>query len=430
MSDLKVFDYNDAVFTDHVESGRLGPKTRGLYEHLMSRVLGQERASRHLARSFSVHYAGLKDPTKPIGVFLFAGPTGVGKTFLAEEIARYLIADVPDAPLTLVDCGGFTESHRVSQLIGSPPGYIGSDMSPGLAQRNIDEPHFRVKAKDLFLNGLTVAQRKKNMAELMEEFYQNNGPYFSVILFDEIEKAHSNLHDALLNMMDKGKLNLPHNQTTSFAHSVIILTCNVGGEEQQRVLSGKGRQIGFDPRVRSEEEELEDIDKRIYEQTLASIERKFRPEFVARIRSNIVVFRTLTREQSKKVLENMLQDVQKRILQNEASIPILIVYSAEFKEFLLNEGVDRVNGLRKLGKTVERHVIAHLANAIESGALQPGDEVLFKLQDKQPVLYRKPRSVVALLTSGKEKEDDECDNEIEKALPRRRKSRPGPLTKK
>lgn len=400
----KTLRYGEAEFSDRVDSGGFGPRTQQLYDHLTSRVIGQDRAAKKLAQGYSIYHAGLKEPTLPIGAHLFAGPTGWGKTYMAEELARFLIQDEPRAPLIRIPCGKYSERHRVSELIGSPPGYVDSDKLPGLAQVKIDEPHFWVKAR----KALEEMRGKKGSEKmdpdmLMMDMYERHRPYTSVILFDEVEKAHPDLWNALLHIIGDGELSFPHGDVTSFANSVIILTCNVGGREQQEKLSGKSKRIGFGGGAQGfapedlTSEEQDKMDQEIYEETLKLVEQRFPPELVGRLREDIVVFRTLKRDQCMPVLENMLGKVQDSLIgPTSNSIPILVMYSQQFKDFLLDKGVKRLYGMRPLKRTIHRFVRLPLANAIESGALRQGDEVMFKIVDGRPALFKKPRAALAL----------------------------------
>ncbi len=383
------FGSDSSDFTDRVDSDAFGTKTKAVYEWLTARVIGQDRAARYVARGLSIHYAGLKDPVKPIGAYFFAGPTGWGKTFMAEELARHLIADLSKAPLTRIPCGKYSEKHRISELIGSPPGYIGSDKRPVLDQWGIDWPHFSHKAAPVLHEELRKpAKERRDVFELYDEL----GPYTSVILFDEVEKASKKLHDTLLHIIDDGNLSLPHDNSTSFANSVIILTSNTGAQEQQQLLSGKRRGIGFSNASEESTADTEALDQEIYRRTIAEIERRFKPELVGRLKENIVVFRTLNRAQCAAVLETMLPAVQKRLIKQDA-VPILLSYEPAFKEFLLDKGVNRKYGLRPLKATLHQYVLLPLANAIENGGLIAGDEVMFKIVGKDPALCRKPRPI-------------------------------------
>lgn len=393
MAENNVLRYGEEEFTDRVDSDDFGPRTKLLYEHLAGRVIGQERGARRAAQGFSVYHAGLKDPTAPVATLLFAGPTGWGKTHMAEEIARFLVGDDARAPVTRIQCGKYSERHRVAELIGSPPGYVDSDKVPGLAQIRIDEPHFWAKVRPQ-LEKAFKGKEKRDPDEIMAELYEANKPYYSVILFDEVEKAHGDLHNALLHIIDDGELSFPHGGMTYFHNSVIILTCNVGGAEQQELLAGKGA-MGFGRGQPTREEmsgdEAEALDRKIYEQTISLIEKRFPPELVGRLRDDIVVFRTLNRAQQKQILEIMLGKVQDQLSgRNANSIPLSLQFTDGFKEHLLDEGINRKYGVRPLKRKVRKLVKLPIANAIECGRLKGGDEVLFKMVNGKPAIYRKP----------------------------------------
>lgn len=393
--DQSPFRYGEEEFTDRVDSSGFGPRTRKLFEHLSSRVIGQDRAARRLAESLAIYYSGLKDPTKPIAGFVFAGPTGQGKTFMAEELARFLIADEPRAPLIRIPCAKYSERHRVSELIGSPPGYVDSDKVPGLSQLKIDEPHYLAKVRHLFEQGVPEHLKKKDINEVTADLYESNKPYLSVILFDEVEKAHQDLRNALLHIIDDGELPLPHGETTYFHNSVIILTCNIGGREQQQMLSGKGR-LGFGSDKAGDPDA---DDQRIYESTKELISREFPPELVGRL--DIIVYRALKREQAMLVLDNLLKLEQDKLIGKRSnSVPLLLLFAPAFKGFVLDEGFSRTQGMRALKKAVRKYVTLPLAKAIESGGLTKGDEVMFKMAGGEPALFRKPRA--RLLPAAKE----------------------------
>lgn len=396
MSDSK-FRYGEDEFTVRVDSEGFGPRTKKLFEHLTSRVIGQDRPARRIAQGFSIYYSGQKEPNEPIGVYVLAGPTGWGKTLMAEELSRYLIVDQPKAPLTRVPCGKYTERHRVSELIGSPNGYVDSDKLPKLAQMKIDEHHFWVKVRPL-LDEL----RKKGLSPdfdpdvLMSQLYERHRPYLSVVLFDEFEKAHDDLRSAMLHIIGDGHLELTHG-STDFTNSVIILTCNVGGKEQHELLAGKQKGIGFGAGGAALMG-ADERDEMIYRQTIKLIEEKFPPEFVGRIKENIIVYRTLNRDQCRPVLELMLRNVQDRLIgPGSNSIPLLLLFTEAFKEYLLDEGVDQLYGLRPLKAAIKKHVVLRLANAIEGQNVREGDEVMFKMVGKSPQLFIKPRPLPLLL---------------------------------
>lgn len=389
-----VLRYDRRVYSVRVDSDGFGPKTKALADHLKSRVIGQGRAADRLARGFSVHNAGLQESNKPIIAALFAGPTGVGKTLMAQELARHLIVDRPEeaAPLFRIQCAQYRERHQVAQLLGSPPGYIGSDDIPGLAQQKLDQPDFFVKYREFVEGRFRDNPEPEDMNAFLAQCYERLGPFQSVILFDEIEKAHSALHDILLHIIDDGEVKLSNGEITSFRNSAIILTCNVGGKRSQEILSGHGRGIGFGGTT-SEAVSGDEMDQQIYIETIKLIEKTFKPELVGRLRNEIVVFRSLERQHCKQVLDIMLSEVL-RLMDGgmtSRSIPLQVRFTDAFKEHLLDEGIDVVYGLRPLKKTVYKQVKLVLANAIESGQLHAGDEVLFVYEDRKPYMVRKER---------------------------------------
>ncbi|KPJ86064.1 hypothetical protein AMJ57_00730 [Parcubacteria bacterium SG8_24] len=379
------------AFTERVEIERFGPKTQAIFDHLTSRVIGQERAAEHVARRFSIYYSGLGDGRRPIGSFIFSGPTGVGKTLMAEELARCLVADQPHAPLIRIQCGKYKESHRVSELIGSPPGYVQSDKPGMLSQMKIDEPHFWVKARP-FLEKRFRDRDPKKLEDVLANFYQEYRPYLSVILFDEVEKAHNDLWNLLLHIIDDGELTMANGEITDFRNSVVILTCNVGGRRQQELLAGKSHQMGFGTPESDISQNADLLDQRIYGDTVKLIEERFAPELVGRLRSEIIIFRTLDYSSRLKVLELMLSLEQEKVSGRRGTTapPMLLHFSEEFKAFLLQEGSNRLYGLRPLRDVVHKRVTLPLSTSIECGALEHGDEVLFTMEGSEPAIYRKP----------------------------------------
>jgi len=396
MGNDSLFERSESAFTERVDTSSYGPLARRILDRLKGkRVIGQDRAAERLARSFAIYDAGLKMPTKPINAVIFAGPTGVGKTLMAEELARGLIADEPQAPLTLIDCTKLTQEHQITELIGAPPSYVGYGQSSKLDQMKIEEHHLMAKWREFVRNKLE-GREPKDLDKFLAEFYVRNRPYLSVILFDEIEKAHPKIHTVLLNIIDKARLDMSNGDTTFFGHSVVIMTCNIGGRRALDLLSGRDRRAGFRKPVRSEKDLEREVDQAIYEDTLAQIIKFFPGEFVGRIRDQIVVFRALDEDDSKKVLEILLGQVQEQL--NRAKIPVLLQYSQPFKDFLVKEGFSREYGLREMEQAVKRHVFLPLSNALASGTSTPGDILMFRLDEAgKPALFREPRTDAMLV---------------------------------
>lgn len=411
-----------STFSEPVRrSDGYGPKTDRLYQFLTSRVIGQERAARRIANGFALHNAGIRDKRRPIHTAILSGPTGVGKTMIAGELGKYLISDQLRPPITTIDCQMFSQEHQLSQLIGSPPGYVGYKEPPLLSQVKIDAPHFWVKYTRFIQDNpnLQVPDDARKYNAFMTQMYQQLGPYFSVILFDEVEKAHPRVHKALLGIIDKGEAVMADGKRTDFTNSVIVLTCNIGGRHASDLLAGRIRQIGLRPHE-DEAQTPEVVDRAIYQDVLEMIKKFFSPEFIGRLRDQIVVFRPLTRESCRTVLDNMLIEVSDRVNAPPDEVegtlvppPIELAFTDSFKEMVLDEGVSREWGLRKLEQTVKQRVVLELANALECSEVRPGDEVLFAFENGQVELYRKPRGRKQL--SAVASSDDNPDD-LEKLL--------------
>ncbi|MGQ9511547.1 MAG: ATP-dependent chaperone ClpB [Thermaceae bacterium] len=284
-----------------------------LEEELHKRVVGQDEAIRAVADAIRRARAGLKDPNRPIGSFLFLGPTGVGKTELAKTLAATLF-DTEEA-MVRIDMTEYMEKHAVSRLIGAPPGYVGYEEG----------------------GQLTEAVRRR--------------PY-TVILFDEIEKAHPDVFNILLQILDDGRLTDSHGRTVDFRNTVIILTSNLGSP-----LILEGIQRG---------EPYERIRERVFE----VLQRHFRPEFLNRL-DEIVVFRPLERGQIRQIVEIQLQALRARLAEKRISLEL----TEAAKDFLAERGYDPVFGARPLRRVIQRELETPLAQKILAGEVKEGDQV-------------------------------------------------------
>jgi ATP-dependent Clp protease ATP-binding subunit ClpA len=263
--------------------------------------------------------AGLNDPKRPIGSFIFLGPTGVGKTELCRALAEFLFDD--EEAMVRLDMSEYMEKHTVSRLIGAPPGYIGYEEG----------------------GQLTEAVRRR--------------PY-KVILFDEVEKAHPDVFNILLQVLEDGRLTDGHGRAVDFKNTVVIMTSNLGTEEFQR------QALGFSRQTKSEEQRLKSaID--------SALKQTFRPEFLNRI-DEIVIFQPLTEEQIREIVDLIMKDVKKRLSDRKITVEL----TEEAKAQLAKEGFDPVFGARPLRRTIQRQVENPLSKRILQGEFKEGDRIL------------------------------------------------------
>lgn len=375
-----------------------------LRDKISREVIGQDRAVRRLLRAVASYFCGLKDPRRPIGGFIFAGPTGVGKTWAIKVIAKHFLGgeDKYRDYLTRIDGSTLSQEHEVAKLTGSPPGYKGYGESTMLYQESIDAYHFDVKCgKDdgSFARELKEIQEIKASVGVsvippdfrqqidprgVENKYIRNKPYCSVILFDEIEKAHQKIWHILLQIMQERELQLGKSgKKANFANSIIALTTNIGQKDIQEMLNN------YSPESVTQQEEL---DRNIYKVVKKEIQKVFPPELFKRL--NLIVFRPLKEEDFVKILDIFLLEEQERLnerIRRMSRFAINLEYTFRVKEFLLKEGVDIHYGARTLQAVIEKHIRAKIANGITSGEIRPGDEILVDEDNGEIVLFRKCR---------------------------------------
>ncbi len=287
-------------------------KLAHLEEHLHKRVIGQDEAVTAVADAVVRARAGLQDPNRPIGSFIFLGPTGVGKTELARALAAFLFDD--EAAMIRIDMSEYMEKHTVSRLVGAPPGYVGYDEG----------------------GQLTEAVRRR--------------PY-SVILFDEIEKAHADVFNVLLQLLDDGRLTDGHGRTVDFKNTVVIMTSNLAS---QLILTFKGQNY-----------------EKMKEQCLEVLRQSFRPEFLNRV-DEIVVFHPLTREQLRLIVDIQLERLRKRLAERKIELEL----TDKARDYFAEQGYDPVYGARPLRRTIQRELETTLGRKLLLSEVRDGSHVI------------------------------------------------------
>ena len=310
-----------------------------LEETLHNRVIGQSDAVTAISKAIRRARVGLKSPNRPIGSFIFCGPTGVGKTELAKALAEAIFGSEDN--MIRVDMSEFMEKHSTAKLIGSPPGYVGYD----------DGGH------------LSELVRKK--------------PY-SVILFDEIEKAHPDVFNIMLQILDDGRLTDAKGRHINFKNTVIIMTSNVGAS----MITTQGR-LGFSAAEDAKKDKYEKLKETVNEE----LKKAFRPEFLNRI-DDIIVFSHLSKEEIREIVDLMMKDLFKRLSERELSIEV----TDEVKDYLAKDGYSEAYGARPLRRLIQKKIEDQLAEEILTNAYQPGDTILLKLVDDKIVFEKKEGS--------------------------------------
>ena len=292
---------------------------------LEQRVVGQEDAISAVANAVRRSRAGISDPNRPIGSFIFMGPTGVGKTELARALAEFLFDD--EQAMLRIDMSEYMEKHSVSRLVGAPPGYVGYEEG----------------------GQLTEAVRRR--------------PY-SVVLFDEIEKAHPDVFNILLQIMDDGRLTDGQGRTVDFKNTIIVMTSNIGSQYLTEDMEGKK-------------------DDKLRDKVFDALKKHFRPEFLNRV-DDIILFHQLTREQITKIVDIQFAHLKKRLEDKHIELEL----TAKAKAFLGNEGYDPVYGARPLKRVITHRLQDPLAMQILSGTIRPGDKVSIQT-DKDSITFVK-----------------------------------------
>jgi ATP-dependent Clp protease ATP-binding subunit ClpC len=307
---------------------------------LHRRIIGQDEAITTIAKAVRRARAGLKDPRHPIGNFIFLGPTGVGKTELVRALAEFMFGS--EDTLIRLDMSEFMEKHSVSRLVGAPPGYVGYDEG----------------------GQLTEAVRRKS---------------YCCILLDEIEKAHPDVFNILLQIFDDGHLTDAKGRRVDFRNSIIVMTSNVGAE-----LIRKGSTMGF-ASSSDETKTREQSYERMKEKLLGELKKTFRPEFLNRVDS-VVVFHPLAKEHIRKIVDLMLATVAQQLAEKKVKLEV----TDAAKDFLGEKGYDEVFGARPLRRAIQDLVEDKLSEALLSGKFQAEDTVIVDLEDGEIVVHPAP----------------------------------------
>lgn len=306
-------------------------------ERIHRRIVGQEEAVAAVADAIRRARSGLKDPRRPIGSFIFLGPTGVGKTELSKALAEFLFDD--EDAMVRVDMSEYQERHTVSRLVGAPPGYIGYGEG----------------------GQITEAVRRR--------------PY-QVVLFDEIEKAHQDVWNALLQILEEGRLTDAQGRTVDFQNTVVIMTSNVGTSFDQR-----GGAVGFRAGDRGSERQVAD------EKVREELKRTFRPEFLNRV-DEIIVFHSLSLDHIRQIVDLQMRDIQERL--SEHTVAIELTDGA--RDWLADEGYDPKFGARPLRRTLQRQVETPLSKKILRGELDAGDTVVVDAEPKKGIEFKRKKA--------------------------------------
>ena len=307
---------------------------KNLEGSLHKRVIGQNEAVSSVSKAIKRGRVGLKDPKRPIGSFIFLGPTGVGKTELSKALAENLFGD--ENSIIRIDMSEYMESHSTSKMIGSPPGYVGFDEGGQLTEKIRRKP-------------------------------------YSVVLFDEIEKAHPDVLNMLLQILDDGRLTDANGRTVSFRNSIIIMTSNVGAK-----LITEKKSLGFATDSKNDvEKEYENIKRNV----LGELKKDFRPEFLNRI-DDIIVFKTLNEEEIKQIVEIMLVQLEERLKEKEIKLNV----SDDAKRLLSKEGFDSVYGARPLRRAIQNKLEDVIAEKMLDGEITTNQTIVVRAEEEKLVL--------------------------------------------
>jgi ATP-dependent Clp protease ATP-binding subunit ClpB len=322
-----------------LDASKTGTKAKNLETTLHRLVIGQDEAIHEIVKAYQTFLAGLSPVGRPIGNFLFLGPTGSGKTRAVEATAEALVGN--SRAVIKIDCGEFQHSHEIAKLIGSPPGYLGHrETHPMLAQEVLNQ-------------------------------YHTDSVKLSFLLFDEIEKASDALWNLLLGILDKATLTLGDNRKVDFSNTLIFMTSNIGAAEMSSLVSPK---LGFQVSIPDESSCVRALTAKLSRAGVEAARRKFTPEFLNRL-DRIVVFKALGNEELNRIIDIELELVQQRIQTAVASRPFTINVMDSARNFLLAEGTDVRYGARPLKRAIEHQLVQPLSNLMATGQIHSRDRI-------------------------------------------------------
>lgn len=314
----------------HQLSEEESERLRLLEQRLKEKIIGQDEAVKAVSRAIKRGRVGIKDPNKPVGSFMFLGPTGVGKTELSKALAEIIFGD--KNALIRVDMSEYMEKHSVAKLIGSPPGYVGHEDGGQLSEKIRRKP-------------------------------------YSIILFDEIEKAHPDVFNILLQVLDDGHITDSHGRKVDFKNTIIIMTSNLGAKN----LANQNT-LGFQTKV-NKDEDYKDRKKKV----LDEVKKLFRPEFINRL-DELIVFHNLSEEDIKQIVELLFKDLAKRVQTNRE---ITLRLTPSTVNFIAKKGFDKNYGARPIKRAIQEYIEDELANQILEGKIKSGDTVSIRtIKDK------------------------------------------------
>jgi ATP-dependent Clp protease ATP-binding subunit ClpB len=319
-------------------------------ERLGQRIIGQKQAITAVSNAVRRSRSGLQDPNRPIGSFIFLGPTGVGKTETARALAEFLFDD--ENAMIRIDMSEYMEKHTVSRLIGAPPGYVGYEEGGQLSE----------------------AVRRR--------------PY-SVVLFDEIEKAHHDVFNVLLQVLDDGRLTDGQGRTVDFKNTIVIMTSNLGSQNIQEYFErGHARESVADSNRKGEKEVSRALTSRSHDEmeqaVMAELKKHFRPEFLNRV-DDVIIFQSLDESEIERIVDIQLEKLKKRLAQQQLTLDV----DAAAKKLLAKEGYDPQFGARPLKRAVQDRILNPLSLRLLEGEFKPGDKIKVTVKDGELVFQRK-----------------------------------------